>query len=356
VQPRYQTSIVEQVIDRGRTGRFHKEIIPVPLTDGPVVLVRKRSADVAQSRGAVLLIHGFGQNRYSWHLSQRSFANYLADRGFDVFNLELRGHGRSRHEGSTYPTAFESYVEEDTAMALAVAAQVSGHPKVFLMGHSLGGAITYAAAPVLAERLAGLVTFAGVFHFGVGQPLFRLVSQAYGIAGVVADPLLHRSVPYIPVDLVGRLLMAGERVLDHTLFSRFPLGLWYPGTIESSILRERMLKGMDRTGFAVLRQMVEWAATGEFVGRRGGIDYAAEFARLQIPKLILTADRDGLCTPKDCYPAYISSTSRDKTYRKFDVRDGAGHWGHVDLVCGSRAPLHVWPYVGDWLDSRVGRA
>ncbi len=339
---------VEQPINGSERGRFTKEILEVPVGRGSIALVRKR-LEAAQTRGAVLLIHGFGQNRYTWHLSRRSLANYLAARGYDVFNLELRGHGRSRRAGTAYPAAFDDYVE-DAAAAVRAVTSISEHRKVFLFGHSLGGAVSYAAAPLVEAHLAGVVSFAGVYAFGDGQPIFRHLSRAYRQAGAVLDPVLARMLPYVPVDLIGRLMMVGEGLVDHDRFAAFPLTIWYPGTMERDILRERMTAGMDRTGFAVLRQMVDWAASGRFAGTR---DYDRDFSALHTPLLVLSADRDGLCTPRDCYPAYLGSESPHKNYRCFDIRDGGGHWGHVDLVLGRRAPVFVWPYVADWLDAHA---
>ena len=90
---------VTQVIDRAATATFRKEIV---VTGGPVPLamVRKRVAHRDGTLAPLLLVHGFGQNRYAWHLPARSFANHLAMSGFDVFNVELRGHGRSRMLGA----------------------------------------------------------------------------------------------------------------------------------------------------------------------------------------------------------------------------------------------------------------
>src|SRR5689334_6562124 len=44
----------------------------------------------------LLLVHGLGANRYNFDLSDRtSLARYLADAGYDVWVLELRGRGLS---------------------------------------------------------------------------------------------------------------------------------------------------------------------------------------------------------------------------------------------------------------------
>ena len=73
--------------------------------------MRKHREDLAQ-HSAVLLVHGFAQNRYSWHLSSRSLVNYLADAGIDVYNLELTGHGRSREFGTAPANSFDEYVND----------------------------------------------------------------------------------------------------------------------------------------------------------------------------------------------------------------------------------------------------
>ena len=118
-----QTEIVEQAVDGEQRARFIKEVIASREGRHPIAMVRKRLVGQRETRGAVLLIHGFGQNRYTWHTSRRSFVNYLAVSGFDVFNLELRGRGRSRKFGARDDTGFDDYIREDVpAGALAVSA------------------------------------------------------------------------------------------------------------------------------------------------------------------------------------------------------------------------------------------
>eukprot|EP00002_Diphylleia_rotans_P031176 TRINITY_DN6467_c0_g1_i1.p1 TRINITY_DN6467_c0_g1~~TRINITY_DN6467_c0_g1_i1.p1 ORF type:complete len:251 (+),score=43.14 TRINITY_DN6467_c0_g1_i1:380-1132(+) len=49
------------------------------------------------SRGAILLIHGYSQNFHTWHTpGSRSLPDYLAQEGFDVFCIDLRGSIRSQ--------------------------------------------------------------------------------------------------------------------------------------------------------------------------------------------------------------------------------------------------------------------
>ena len=117
--------IVRQLVDRDETSAFRKEII-VTGSRVPLAMVRKRAADGEGTRAPVLLVHGFGQNRYTWHLPARSFSNYLARAGFDVFNLDLRGHGRSRHFGARRCRGVEDYVREDIPAAVEEVQALSG--------------------------------------------------------------------------------------------------------------------------------------------------------------------------------------------------------------------------------------
>src|SRR5439155_22881110 len=118
--------ITEQIVDRSERATFAKEVI---ISGGPVPLamVRKRLAENAGgTKATVLLIHGFGQNRYAWHLPSRSLANHLARAGYDVFNLDLRGHGRSRHFGARRSRGIDEYVTEDLPSAVEEAYTLSG--------------------------------------------------------------------------------------------------------------------------------------------------------------------------------------------------------------------------------------
>src|SRR5688572_9129836 len=101
-----------QIIDQGpellRQVRLHKERYLLPGSP-PLSLVRKHLPG-GPLLPPVLLVHGFAQNRYSWHTSRRSMSAWLAERGFDVWTLELRGHGLSRQaSGPERPVGAERF-------------------------------------------------------------------------------------------------------------------------------------------------------------------------------------------------------------------------------------------------------
>lgn len=88
---------VLDAVDRERIhddfyGWFRHQVFHVPLECGKTVVARRRACrHIGKTRGALLLVHGFSQNRYAWHVPGRSLVNHLAEAGYDVFFVDLRG-------------------------------------------------------------------------------------------------------------------------------------------------------------------------------------------------------------------------------------------------------------------------
>ncbi|MGB3473588.1 MAG: alpha/beta hydrolase [Mycobacterium sp.] len=98
---------------------------------GGVTLVAdewNRGAADADEHPTIVMLHGGGQNRHSWHKT----GQILADRGYHVVALDTRGHGDSdRAPNADYA------IETLTADAVAVIEAI-GRP-VALIGASMGG-------------------------------------------------------------------------------------------------------------------------------------------------------------------------------------------------------------------------
>jgi pimeloyl-ACP methyl ester carboxylesterase len=344
------SDVVEQAIDQQEWGRFRKDVVRADLPSGRVVaMVRKRPADRVPL-GSVVLVHGFAQNRYSWHLSRRSFVNALADQGFDVWNLELTGHGRSREFGSGPARAFSDYVE-DAASALPAINRAAAVDRSFLIGHSLGGAVCYGTAPRVAADVAGVVTLGGLFRFG-SNPVTRGIGEWLARLAAV-EPAIRRMGAGFLSRGVGSFI---SRFWEHAddLFWSFPMAGWVPGSTEPEVLQERLERGFDWTGINVFLTMMRWAKDGTPEAELGS-HFEADWAALDLPLLVIAGDRDRLLPPMDARPAYDVSRSRDKCWKLMSPAREEVHWGHLDLVLGKHAPRYVWPYISSWLLERVTR-
>ena len=335
---------VAQRITPGRIRWFRKEIHEVRGPE-PLVVVRKRRAE-GETLAPVILVHGFGQNRYAWHMPERSFANYLADRGFDVFNVDLRGHGRSAELGSARSRGIDDYIRGDLPAVMRRVLALSGFRKTFLLGHSLGGLCSAAAAAARPSDVAGVVTIGSPHALGRGHLVLgtglRLLGRTVGTVG-----LLRGSQLAFPVDWIGKAVHATRFAFD-SRFAPIPVRGWKPGAFESGELAS-YLRSFDAESLSTVDDLIMLAASGELRSRRDGTSYTRLIEDSALPLLAISGGADLLANPSAVKPLYERSRSRDKQYVNVDA-------GHGDILVGRKAPEDVWPLVTNWLLARYQAA
>jgi pimeloyl-ACP methyl ester carboxylesterase len=343
-----RSEIVDQQIDRaaGRAGRFVKEVV-LARGDVPLCFVRKRAAAGQNDRATLLLVHGFGQNRYTWHLPSRSFVNHLASSGFDVFNLDLRGHGRSRLVGAPRPADLAEYIEEDLPFALEEVRRITGRDDLYMVGHSLGGLIGYATAPLATGLVRGLVTIGSPYQFTTGSTALKVIGGLIAMLDRAGVPLAN--VP-IPIQAIGRVVSFSRRYMESPFY---PVRLrgWHAGAIEPDVLAEHLKLAFDLASLQVMVTLFRWSGRafgGGVASKVDGLSYAERFEQCKLPLLVIAGTGDDLAPPASVEPAYLKSRSPDKSYRELPL-------GHIDLIVGREAPLSTWPIVERWLGAHAAR-
>ncbi|MBU9355178.1 lysophospholipase [Burkholderia multivorans] len=205
-------------------------------------------ARAAPPRATVALLHGLAEHagRYA------PLAARLNAAGIDLLAIDLRGHGRSPGKRA-WVARFDEYL--DDADALVDEAARAPTP-LFLMGHSMGGAIAalYAIerAPARACTLAGLVLSSPALAPGRDVPrwmlaLSRLISRVWPtfpairvdaallsrdadvVAANRADPLVHHGP--VPARTGAEILDAMARIERGRSALRVPV-LVYHGTAD----------------------------------------------------------------------------------------------------------------------------
>jgi pimeloyl-ACP methyl ester carboxylesterase len=173
-----------------------------------------RGSDTATGRPTILMLHGGGQNRFSW----KNTGQILADEGFHVVAIDSRGHGDSdRAPGADYA------IETLTADVMHVL-DVIGRP-VTLIGASMGGLtgilVANRAGPKRVERLV-LVDVVPRFDKG-GSARIRefMFAHVHGFdtleeaADAVAAYLPWRTKPRSPEGLKKNLRLRDGRWFWH---------------------------------------------------------------------------------------------------------------------------------------------
>lgn len=129
----------------------------------------------------VAIVHGIAEHSGRYAV----LAARANQHGFGVVSADLRGHGRSPGERS-YVERFDDYLLDADALLEKAQELAAGRP-VFLMGHSMGGAL---ALRWLAQRrrpVAGLILSSAALKIGGDVP--RLL--------VALAPLLSRWLPHL---------------------------------------------------------------------------------------------------------------------------------------------------------------
>src|SRR6266511_1157576 len=103
------------------------------------------------ARGVVVLVHGAGEHggRYGY------VAERLAAEGFAVYAMDHRGHGRS--DGRRAMIDRLDRLVDDLALVVARAREEHDGRRPFLVGHSLGGAVSLTYAIRHGDTVEGLV-------------------------------------------------------------------------------------------------------------------------------------------------------------------------------------------------------
>lgn len=173
-----------------------------------------RGASSAADLPAILLLHGGGQNRFSWKNTSQIFA----DHGMHVVALDSRGHGDSDRA----PDANYS-VDALCADTLAVIEQI-GRP-VVLIGASMGGMTGMLAADEAGPEVVTKLVLVDVVpryekdgsarirdFMASGEDGFETLDQA---ADAVAAYLPHRTRPRSPEGLKKNLRLRDGRWYWH---------------------------------------------------------------------------------------------------------------------------------------------
>jgi acylglycerol lipase len=111
-------------------------------------------------KAVILIAHGFGEHsgRYG------NVVNYFIPKGYAIYALDHRGHGRSDGE-RVHVDDFNEYIK-DLRIFFNIVRKEKPDEKIFLVGHSMGSNIVLLYALEYQQELAGLVTSGG----GLSKP------------------------------------------------------------------------------------------------------------------------------------------------------------------------------------------
>jgi alpha-beta hydrolase superfamily lysophospholipase len=180
-------------------------------------------------RATVVLAHGASEHsgRYAWT------AERLAERGYETYALDHRGHGRSSGPRA-YIDRWDNVVADLDQLVDRASGAAPG--PVFLLGHSMGGTVALAYTMKHQDKLDGLVLSAPLAALEAASPVERVaarvlsaVAPKLGVVGIDStgvsrDPAVVRDYDEDPLNYHGKLPARTVRELASTI-ATFPDGV-----------------------------------------------------------------------------------------------------------------------------------
>lgn len=291
----------------------------------------------------VILCHGLSSNRFTWDLPGVSLARFLAERGHDVWALELRGGGRSKKLASGKPVSrdytFDVHVERDAPAAIAYVLKTTGAEKIDWVGHSMGGILLYA----FLTRFGG-----GKIRRGcaIGSPgtMHRAPKFFQRVTSIIPPPkrwpvihtkfFLNFALPFIRLGL---------------LRDSFAANLGNIGARRATAMAVNMAENLSTRLTLHIGYMVRKGSIRQFPP--GTFSYQDNIGEIETPLLLIAGGKDRLVPPPLVKFAHDNIASAEKRFVVFSRANGhSADYGHTDLVVGARAHEEVWPEIAKWLE------
>jgi len=178
------------------------------------------SSENGKARARVLIVHGLSEHS-ARHLNT---VGALTRAGYDVVRFDLRGCGKSGGERQ-WVERFGDYVEDVSKVVNWIETQ-PGLP-LYLLGHSMGGAIAIHFAASYGKYLSGLIVSAPAFRIGevsplkiaVGRVLEKVVPhlripKSMDSGFISRDPVAVEAYKNDPLTCHFNTLRQGKEILD----------------------------------------------------------------------------------------------------------------------------------------------
>lgn len=228
----------------------------------------------SSSQAIVVLVHGLGGHGGGL----QNVVDFLVPQGYEVYALDLRGHGRSAGQRG-HIDAWIDFREDLQAFLNQIHSQrayCSSHCPVILWGHSLGGTIVLDYALHRPEQLQGLIVSA----------------PALGQVGISSSKLL-----------LGRWL---SKLMPH--FS-LKVGLSKQSASRDPVALAAYLQDPLRHEYGSARLATEYFTTVDWIN-----EYAAE---LKVPLLLMHGTADQITSPEGSRAFFQHVLYADKEHREY---------------------------------------
>lgn len=172
------------------------------------------------------------------------------------------------------------------------------------------------------------------------------------------DKVIREYLPFLRKDFllptreIGQALRLLRIVFNSPLGFMLPVSIFVAGNIEMNLLTDYLYKTFEPSSIGVLQGITDIHHGNPFC-EGAETDYFKQFEALQIPLLVICADKDDLVSYEDSLMCFQNSSSKDKAKLVYvSEASEVTAYGHLDIIIGKNAVTNVWEKIRIWLDQR----
>lgn len=292
-----------------------------------------------RTRRPVAIIPGYGMNAFifGYHPQGKSMEAYWAEKGFEVWSLDLRAQGNSKRVGGCRHYGFYDAAVTDLGVAFDYILRntQSQAERLDGVGCSLGGTYLYIHLACCRERefLGSVITIGAPLRWVNVHPILRSAFASPRLAGMLAirgvRPFARLAMPVLT--RVPKLL--------HVYL--------HPEIVDTSKMRE-MIRTVEDPDRMLNREIAEWVKKGDLVVR--GVNVTQALLKADNPLLIVLSNADGIVPGATALSAYDRMGSSIKEVLR--VGTEAVPVAHADLFVSDIAQEWVFEPLAQWLIAR----
>jgi polyhydroxyalkanoate synthase subunit PhaC len=335
----YERIICEKYFAETRPDEIHE----VLTADGyRLALSRYLTKSDKRAASPILMCHGTGSSSLGYDLTRdHSMARFFADHGYEVWLIDLRGHGRSHKPnflaGERYDWGFNTHVNFDMPAAIKYVQKHSNQKLVHWLGLSKGANLIYAYLAKGGEGINTAVPIAGGLDFtGTKSDYVFLRRFDHGL----------QFLPRINIQLLCRL---GAPFAGY-FKSRIDQFLGWPDNINTRHFKQLNVHGFHPISPKVLIEQGQLFEDGGIRDENGKC-YFPGLSDVTVPVFSITGNKDRQVNEVASKRAHDALKSDAKEFITFGKEYGQKeHYGHMDLIMGKNVKTEVFPCIINFLE------
>ncbi len=277
---------------------------------------------------------------FGYHPHGLSMEEYLTQQGFEVWSVNMRGHGgsiREKNGHDRFTMKEMALVDLKVAIDHVIANSGSKTHKVDLIGCSLGGTLAYIYASMSPKNRAG-----------------SLISMGSPMRWEEVHPLIKYA--FLFPKLIGTLRVAHTKEIIRLLFPFILKSPFLKIYLHKEMVNLKhpnlLLESVENPNRFINQQIAEWVAKKDlFIS---GKSLTQELKKVKNPLLCIVANGDGIVPAMTAISAHEVIGSKVK--ETLVIGTDTLRFAHADLFVSNHAHDMVFKPIAKWLSKHEPRS